>query len=101
MADAAQLASLADETPEGRSIVKLAKQYGLRGRSMSEMLDAEFIPFKAQTRMSGVDIDGRQIRKGAPDAVEEFIHGQLPPSVQNDVEKISMFRRNCACGGRK
>ncbi len=89
-ADVAQLASLADETPEGRSIVKLAKQYGLRGRSMSEMPNAQFVPFKAQTRMSGVDIDGRQIRKGAPDAVEEFIHGKLPPSVQNDVEKISI-----------
>jgi K+-transporting ATPase ATPase B chain len=89
MADVAQLASLADETPEGRSIVKLAKQYGLRGRSMSEMLHAKFIPFTAQTRMSGVDIDGRQIRKGAQDAIEEFIHGKLPASVQNDVEKIS------------
>jgi potassium-transporting ATPase ATP-binding subunit len=90
MADAAQLASLADETPEGRSIVKLAKQYGLRGRTMSEMPNAEFIPFKAQTRMSGVDINGRHIRKGAPGAVAEFIHGQLPPSVQNDVDKISV-----------
>ena len=89
MADVAQLASLADETPEGRSIVKLAKEYGLRGRSMSEMPHAEFIPFKAQTRMSGVDINDRQIRKGAPDAVREFIGGQLPPSVQSDVERIS------------
>lgn len=90
MADAAQLASLADETPEGRSIVKLAKAYGLRGRSMSEMPHAEFIPFKAQTRMSGVDINGRHIRKGAPDAIEEFIHGPLPPSVKNSVETISV-----------
>jgi potassium-transporting ATPase ATP-binding subunit len=89
MADVAQLASLADETPEGRSIVKLAKEYGLRGRSMSEMPHAEFIPFKAQTRMSGVDINDRQIRKGAPDAIREFIGGQLPPSVQSDVERIS------------
>ena len=79
LADAAQLASLADETPEGRSIVVLAKQYGLRGRQMSDMPRATFIPFKAQTRMSGVDIDGRQIRKGAPDAVTEFVGGHLPP----------------------
>ncbi len=90
MADAAQLASLADETPEGRSIVVLAKQYGLRGRKISEMPTAEFVPFKAQTRMSGVNIDGRKIRKGAPDAVEEFIGRDLPPSVQKDVERISV-----------
>lgn len=89
LADAAQLASLADETPEGRSIVVLAKQYGLRGRSMSEMPSAKFIPFKAQTRMSGVDIDGRQIRKGASDAVAEFVGGHLPPSVDDAVTQIS------------
>ena len=65
LADAAQLASLADETPEGRSIVVLAKQYGLRGRAISEMPHAQFIAFSAQTRMSGVDLDGRCIRKGA------------------------------------
>ncbi len=70
LADAAQLASLADETPEGRSIVVLAKNYGLRGRSLSEMPGATFIAFSAQTRMSGVDLDGRRIRKGAPDAVQ-------------------------------
>ena len=78
LADAAQLASLADETPEGRSIVVLAKQYGFRGRSISEMPGAQFIPFTAQTRMSGVDIDGRRIRKGAADAMRDFIGGDLP-----------------------
>jgi len=89
LADAAQLASLADETPEGRSIVVLAKQYGLRGRAMSEMPAAAFIPFKAETRMSGVDIDGRRIRKGAGDAIAQFIGGQLPPSVDDVVARIS------------
>ena len=89
LADAAQLASLADETPEGRSIVVLAKQYGLRGRKMSDMPRAMFIPFKAQTRMSGVDIDGRKIRKGAPDAVTEFVGGHLPQSVEDAVTRIS------------
>src|SRR6201991_939157 len=69
LADAAQLASLADETPEGRSIVVLAKEkYGIRGRDMAE-LGATFIPFTAQTRMSGVDIDGSSVRKGAVDSV--------------------------------
>ena len=69
IADAAQLCSLSDETPEGRSIVVLAKEkYGLRGRDMAP-LNAVFIPFTAQTRMSGVDLDGRQIRKGAVDSV--------------------------------
>ena len=78
LADAAQLASLADETPEGRSIVVLAKNYGLRGRSISEMPHAKFIAFTAQTRMSGVDLDGRQIRKGAADAVKEFMGRNSP-----------------------
>ena len=69
LADAAQLASLSDETPEGRSIVVLAKEkYGLRGRELSQYA-ATFIPFTAVTRMSGVDLDGRQIRKGAFDAI--------------------------------
>ena len=89
LADAAQLASLADETPEGRSIVVLAKQFGLRARTMSEMPAATFIPFKAQTRMSGVDIGGRQIRKGAPDAVTKFVGDHLPPSVDDAVARIS------------
>ncbi|HEY1736720.1 MAG TPA: potassium-transporting ATPase subunit KdpB [Methylovirgula sp.] len=73
LADAAQLASLADETPEGRSIVVLAKEkYGIRGRDMSG-LDARFIPFSAQTRISGVDADGLSIRKGAVDAVLNYV----------------------------
>jgi K+-transporting ATPase ATPase B chain len=89
LADAAQLASLADETPEGRSIVVLAKQYGLRGRSISEMPRAAFITFSAQTRMSGVDIDGRQIRKGAADAISEFVGGSFPAEVQQAVDTIA------------
>ncbi len=90
LADAAQLASLADETPEGRSIVVLAKQYGLRGRSISEMSDARFIPFSAQTRMSGVDLGERQIRKGAIDAVKTFTGTDLPLEVQDAVDTISL-----------
>src|SRR6202012_362841 len=71
LADAAQLASLADETPEGRSIVVLAKdKYGIRAR---EVVGAHFVPFTAQTRMSGVDLDGRVIRKGAVDAIARFV----------------------------
>ena len=89
LADAAQLASLADETPEGRSIVVLAKQYGLRGRNISEMPQAAFINFTAHTRMSGVDIDGRQIRKGAPDAVKNFIGQDFPRPVVEAVESVS------------
>ena len=73
LADAAQLASLSDETPEGRSIVVLAKEkYGIRGREMAPM-DAHFIPFSAQTRMSGIDFEGSVIRKGAVDAVLAFV----------------------------
>jgi K+-transporting ATPase ATPase B chain len=73
LADAAQLASLADETPEGRSIVVLAKErYGLRGRDVHQ-LGATFVPFSANTRMSGVDLDGRTIRKGAAEAVARFV----------------------------
>jgi potassium-transporting ATPase ATP-binding subunit len=89
LASAAQLASLADETPEGRSIVVLAKKYGLRGRSISEMPNAKFIPFSAQTRMSGVDLDGRQIRKGAPDAIRAFIGKSCPAEVLDAVSVIS------------
>ena len=92
LADAAQLASLADETPEGRSIVVLAKQkYGLRGREV-EKLHAHFVPFTAQTRMSGVDLDGAEIRKGAADAVQRYVEGlrgAFPDSVRNDVQKIA------------
>jgi K+-transporting ATPase ATPase B chain len=90
LANAAQLASLADETPEGRSIVVLAKQYGLRGRSSSEIPNARFLAFSAQTRMSGVDLEGRQIRKGAPDAVQALIGRSLPVEVQDAVDSISL-----------
>ena len=86
LADAAQLASLADETPEGRSIVVLAKKYGLRGR---EIPGASFIPFSAQTRMSGVDILGRRIRKGAPDAVAAFVRTEVPLAVHDSVSQIA------------
>lgn len=89
LADAAQLASLADETPEGRSIVVLAKEYGLRGRSILELPNAEFITFTAQTRMSGLDFDGRRIRKGALDAMKAFIAGSFPPEVLDSVDQVS------------
>src|SRR5258707_6951560 len=73
LADAAQLSSLPDETPEGRSVVVLAKErYGLRGRNLAEH-EAHFVPFTAQTRMSGVNLDGREIRKGASDAIAKYI----------------------------
>jgi K+-transporting ATPase ATPase B chain len=92
MADAAQLSSLADETPEGRSIVVLAKErYGLRGRELASQ-EATFIPFTAQTRMSGVDMDGREIRKGAVDAITKYLtqHGtMLPKEIQAAVETIA------------
>ncbi len=92
MADAAQLSSLADETPEGRSIVVLAKErYGLRGRELGSH-EATFIPFTAQTRMSGVDMDGREIRKGAVDAITKYLtqHGtMLPKEIQAAVETIA------------
>ena len=81
LADAAQLASLADETPEGRSIVVLAKEkYGIRGRDMAE-LGATFIPFTAQTRMSGVDAGGSSVRKGAIDAMLNYVNGGTPFAV--------------------
>jgi K+-transporting ATPase ATPase B chain len=92
MADAAQLASLADETPEGRSIVVLAKEkYGLRGREVHDR-GAEFVSFSAQTRMSGVDVDGRRIRKGATDAIERYVEGNggtLPRDVRGAVDAIA------------
>jgi potassium-transporting ATPase ATP-binding subunit len=90
LANCAQLASLADETPEGRSIVVLAKKYGLRGRSISEMPKAQFVPFSAKTRMSGVDIDNRQIRKGACDAVESFVGSSVPVDVHSAIHHISL-----------
>ena len=87
LADAAQLASLADETPEGRSIVVLAKEkYGLRGRELSAYA-ATFIPFSATTRMSGVDLDGREIRKGAPDAIAQYV-AQNGNRVSHEVDEI-------------
>jgi K+-transporting ATPase ATPase B chain len=92
LADAAQLASLADETPEGRSIVILAKQkYRIRERDIRG-LGAKFVPFSAHTRMSGVDLDGRHIRKGAADAVEAYVKscgGEFPPSVRTSVDRIA------------
>jgi K+-transporting ATPase ATPase B chain len=92
LADAAQLSSLADETPEGRSIVVLAKQnYGLRGRELGK-LNAEFIPFSATTRMSGIEVDGRSIRKGSVDAIANYLqeHGSsLPSEVRNAVEEVA------------
>jgi K+-transporting ATPase ATPase B chain len=92
LADAAQLSSLSDETPEGRSIVVLAKaKYSLRGRDLAAH-EARFIAFTAQTRMSGVDIDSRSIRKGAVDAVAEFIRtagGVVPPEMKETVERIA------------
>ncbi len=92
MADAAQLASLADETPEGRSVVVLAKEkYSLRGRDIA-MHSATFIPFSAHTRMSGVSLDDREIRKGAPSAIEKYVTeagGTVPPEVQESVRRIS------------
>jgi K+-transporting ATPase ATPase B chain len=97
LAEAAQLASLADETPEGRSIVVLAKeQYGLRGRTMGSSNEApegmHFIPFTAQTRMSGVDFDGTSIRKGAPDTMTALIQSNghvVPSDLQISVDKIA------------
>jgi K+-transporting ATPase ATPase B chain len=92
LADAAQLSSLADETPEGRSIVVLAKEkYGLRGRSVNDM-QATFIPFSAQTRVSGVNFDGRQFRKGAADAIERFVKergGEFPAALRDQVQLIA------------
>ncbi len=92
LADAAQLSSLADETPEGRSIVVLAKeQYNIRERAIHE-IHAEFVPFSAQTRMSGVDMNGQQIRKGAADSIEAYVQqqgGQFPPAARETVDTIS------------
>ncbi len=93
LADAAQLSSLPDETPEGRSIVVLAKErYGLRGRDLAAH-EAHFVPFTAQTRMSGVNLDGREIRKGASDAISNYISAAngtgLSKEVQATVEQIA------------
>jgi K+-transporting ATPase ATPase B chain len=90
LAEVAQMASLADETPEGRSIVVLAKQYGIREHDMAD-LHAEFVPFTAQTRMSGVNLDGRRLRKGAGDAVIKFVTdegGRPPAELQPVLDRI-------------
>ncbi|MGA2083771.1 MAG: potassium-transporting ATPase subunit KdpB, partial [Holophaga sp.] len=92
LADAAQLSSLADETPEGRSIVVLAKErYGLRERDI-QALGAQFIPFTAQTRMSGVTLEGREIRKGAVNSIEAWVKdrgSEFPESLKAEVDAIS------------
>jgi K+-transporting ATPase ATPase B chain len=92
LADAAQLSSLADETPEGRSIVVLAKEkYGLRGRELASH-EAAFVPFSAQTRMSGVNLDGREIRKGAADAIARYLEregGAVPQELHQKIKAIA------------
>jgi K+-transporting ATPase ATPase B chain len=91
LAEVAQLASLADETPEGRSIVVLAKQYGIREHDMAN-LHAEFVPFTAQTRMSGVDLDGQRLRKGAGDAVIAMVEaegGKPPAELRSALDRIA------------
>jgi K+-transporting ATPase ATPase B chain len=92
LADAAQLSSLADETPEGRSIVVLAKEkYAIRGREMAGQ-GATFVPFTAQTRMSGIDFSGREIRKGAGDAIVQWVQtkgGTTPPELKTIVDRIA------------
>jgi K+-transporting ATPase ATPase B chain len=92
LAEVAQLASLADETPEGRSIVVLAKEeYGIRGRELAAH-EATFVPFSATTRMSGVDYDGRKLRKGAADAVVKFVEaqgGRVPPQLEEAVNRVA------------
>ncbi len=92
LADAAQLASLADETPEGRSIVVLAKDnYGIRGRELSEK-DAVFVPFTAQTRMSGINLDGREVRKGAAEAIAAYVERNgalISEDLQPIVERVA------------
>ena len=102
LADAAQLSSLADETPEGRSIVILAKEkYGIRGREIHEMPHAEFVPFTAQTRMSGLNMNGDRYRKGAADSVRQFIaeRGGLSGGNRSVGGKDQPCRRHAA-GGR-
>jgi K+-transporting ATPase ATPase B chain len=91
LADAAQLSSLADETPEGRSIVVLAKQYGIRARDLAHH-KTELLPFSAHTRMSGITLDGREVRKGAADAIERYVSERgsaFPPELRATVERIS------------
>ena len=105
LAEAAQLSSLADETPEGRSIVVLAKQYGIRERELGAG-EARFVPFTAQTRMSGVDFDGKQLRKGAADSIAAWVRaegGQTPPELQAQVDRVANeggTPLTVACDGR-
>jgi len=89
LADAAQLSSLADETPEGRSVVVLAKKFGIRERQIQGMPGAQFIAFTAQTRMSGVDLDGVQYRKGSTDAIRSFVTTKIAPATEHTIEQIS------------
>jgi K+-transporting ATPase ATPase B chain len=106
LADAAQLSSLADETPEGRSVVVLAKEkYGLRGRHIPEN-EAHFIPFSAYTRMSGVDFEGRQLRKGASEAICKFVEqcgGVVPGDFQDMSDRIARSGGTplAVCDGRR
>jgi K+-transporting ATPase ATPase B chain len=89
LAEAAQLASLADETPEGRSIVVLAKEFGIRERHFDP--SAQFVPFTAETRMSGVDLNGTRLRKGAGDAIQRWVNdggGSVPPRLDAELERI-------------
>jgi K+-transporting ATPase ATPase B chain len=91
LAQAAQYSSLADETPEGRSIVVLAKQYGIREHELAPHA-TRFVPFTAQTRMSGVDLDGTRLRKGAGDAILRWVAdegGQAPPELQSELDRVA------------
>ena len=89
LAQAAQLSSLADETPEGRSIVTLTEKMGQPVRKSDDLPSATFVPFSAKTRMSGVDMDGQATRKGAAESVKALVGGTLPSAVQADVDKIA------------
>jgi len=89
LADAAQLASLADETPEGRSIVVLAKQFGIREREIHEMPSATFVPFSAQTRMSGLDLEFTKYRKGEANAIRHWSRGKFTQDTEMEVERIA------------
>ena len=91
LAEAAQMSSLADETPEGRSIVVLAKQFGIREREMASH-ETTFIPFSAETRMSGVDVNGQRLRKGAGDAITGWVEsggGRVPADLQAELDRIA------------
>jgi potassium-transporting ATPase ATP-binding subunit len=89
LANVAQLASLADETPEGRSVVVLAKKFGIRARQLGDIPNVTFVPFSAKTRMSGVDMDGTSYRKGSADAIRAYVGGKIPEPVEKDVKSIA------------